>query len=108
MQAVIENAEGGVCAGIRVVERADNDRSRKAAGEMKVDPAGLDVYLLDVLAYFPGHLWQERAQGPQPLSARDLSAKGEWEKLPQSKRCLETEFVVRRVPNRRRGLHSSR
>ena len=40
---------------------------------MKVDPAGWQVDLLDILAYFPGHLRQERAQGPQPLTARGFA-----------------------------------
>ena len=40
---------------------------------MKVDPAGFQVYLLDVLAYRPGHLRQERAQGPQPLTSRGFA-----------------------------------
>ena len=40
---------------------------------MKVNPAGWQVYLLDVLAYFPGHLWQERAERPQPLTARGFA-----------------------------------
>ena len=54
---------------------------------MKVDPAGLQVYLLDVLAYLPGHLRQERAQGPQPLGARDfarLSAEQQAEVISQA------------------------
>ena len=40
---------------------------------MKVDPAGFQIYLLDILAYRPGHLRQERAQRSQPLSSRNFA-----------------------------------
>ncbi len=57
----IEDFEGRVSTRIGVIEGTDDCRSRKA-GEMKIDPAGFQIDLLDILVYRPGHLRQERAQ----------------------------------------------
>src|SRR5277367_55217 len=67
-EAVVEDAQGSVSARVDIVEGADNCRSGESAGELKADPSGFQVNLLDVFAHRPGHLWQQRAQGPQPLT----------------------------------------
>ena len=101
-KAVIEYAQRRISARIGIVERADERRTRKG-DNVEVDPAGWQVYLLDVLAHRPGHLRQERAQRPQPVGARDFARLPAEQQAEVVSQAASDRVIERQSKGSRRG-----